>query len=127
MNRAVVIRVGDEEFNATLTDEYSPETVQKILEALPITGSAMQWGDEIYFAIPVQQGEENAQERVRKGQLGYWPAGNCFCIFYGKTPMSRSEEEIVPASPVNVIGTIENPDGLKAHSAGEPVTITPAG
>ena len=60
---------------------------------------------------------------VRKGDLGYWPAGNCFCIFYGRTPMSPSEEEIVPASAVNVIGSIENPDGLKSHTSGEAVSI----
>ena len=119
----IVIQVGEEEFAAQLTDDGSPNTVRDILNALPIQSIAKQWGDEIYFEIPVDMDEENAQATVRKGDLGYWPAGNCFCIFYGKTPMSTSEDEVIPASPVNVIGRIENAEALKGHAAGEKVTI----
>ncbi|MHC4479732.1 MAG: cyclophilin-like fold protein [Planctomycetota bacterium] len=123
MMARITIQVGDEQFSAQLSPEASPQTVEQILAALPIESVARQWGDEIYFEIPVDTGEEDAQATVSKGDLGYWPAGNCFCIFYGKTPMSRSEEEIVPASPVNVIGNIDDPEGLKKHAAGEPVVI----
>ena len=118
------IQVGDEEFDATLTEETAPETVRKILAALPIESMAKTWGEEIYFEIPVTIGAENARETVSKGDLGYWPAGECFCIFFGKTPMTTSEDDIKPASAVNVIGRIENPDALKNHRAGEPVRIT---
>jgi len=119
----IVIRVGDEEFAARLVEERSPQTVGRILEALPIHATASQWGDEIYFSIPVDVGEENAVAQVKVGDLGYWPAGNCFCIFYGRTPMSPSEDQIVPASPVNVIGTIQGAERLKAHGAAEAVSI----
>ena len=119
----IVIQVGDEEFGGELIVEHSPRTAQAILSALPIEATAMQWGDEIYFEITVDMAPENARSKVSKGDLGYWPEGNCFCIFYGKTPMSTSEAEIVPASPVNVIGRIENPDGLKKHSANEKVCV----
>jgi hypothetical protein len=119
----IVIQVGDEEFAARLSEERSPETVRRILEALPIQATASTWGDEVYFAIPVDMAEENAVAQVRVGDLGYWPAGSCFCIFYGRTPMSRSDEAIVPASPVNLIGTVEAAERLKAHRAGEEVAI----
>ena len=119
----IVIEVGSDACQAQLDDSSSPATVSAILAALPIEGSANLWGDEIYFEIPVDLGEENARATVAKGDLGYWPAGNCFCIFYGKTPMSTSEDEIVPASPVNVIGTIENAHGLKSHAGGEQVVV----
>ena len=119
----IVIQIGAEEFKATLTDDRSPKTVRRILDALPIRATAMKWGDEIYFEIPVQVAAENAQATVHKGDLGYWPDGSCFCIFYGKTPMSKSEDAIIPASPVNVIGAIENPQGLKKHRSGEQVII----
>ncbi len=121
----IKIQVGEEEFDATLTEESAPETVRKILNALPIESAAQTWGEEIYFEIPVSMAEENAVSTVSKGDLGYWPAGECFCIFFGKTPMTTSEDQIKPASPVNPIGRIENPDALKKHSAGEPVRITP--
>ena len=39
------------------------------------------------------------------GDLGYWPPGSAFCIFFGPTPMSEGQE-IRPASPVNVFGRV---------------------
>jgi hypothetical protein len=42
---------------------------------------------------------------VELGDLGYWPTGHAFCIFYGRTPAS-GDDDIVPASPVDVIGRV---------------------
>lgn len=81
-------------------------TADAIWEALPIEARGSTWGDEIYFAIPVNLDEEDAQELVDLGDLGYWPPGHAFCIFFGRTPMSRGNE-IRPASPVNVLGKVE--------------------
>ena len=39
------------------------------------------------------------------GDLGYWPPGNAFCIFFGKTPVS-TDKEIRPASAVCIIGKL---------------------
>jgi len=121
---SIKIQVGQEEFDATLTEEDAPQTVRKILDVLPIESTAMTWGEEIYFEIPVSMGQENSRDTVAKGELGYWPAGKGFCIFFGKTPISQSEQEIKPASAVNVVGRIENPDALKKHRDGETVRIT---
>lgn len=120
----IKILVGDEEFDAVLQEDSAPETVAKIIHALPIEAIANTWGEEIYFEISVRTNAENAVETVRVGDLGFWPAGSAFCIFYGKTPMSSSEEEIKPASEVNPIGRIENPEALKKHAAGERVVIS---
>jgi hypothetical protein len=122
----VTIVVGEEEFEAVLDEESAPETVRAIGEVLPIEGTASTWGDEIYFTIPVDAGPENGVETVSVGDLGYWPQGNAFCIFYGKTPMSRSKEEIVPASAVNPIGRIEGAERLKQHEEGERVRVEKA-
>ena len=123
MEHRIAIEVGGDAFEARLDDERAPETVRLILDALPIASTARTWGDEIYFEIPVDADEENGVTRVSKGDLGYWPAGNCFCIFYGRTPMSPSDDEIVPASAVNLIGTVDDPDGFKRHAAGEDVVV----
>jgi hypothetical protein len=117
------ITVEDETFEAQLDEKDAPETVQAIREALPLEASARTWGEEIYFAIPVHVGQENARETVSLGDIGYWPRGNAFCIFYGKTPMTENEEEIVPASPVNLIGWIEDAERLKEHSEGATIRI----
>lgn len=109
----IKIEIEGEVFSATLTKEFAPKTVEKIVEVMPIESEVMTWGDEVYFDVPVDIGEENAKETVSKGDVGYWPEGKTLCIFYGKTPISDSEEEIRPASAVNIVGRIEEPDRLK--------------
>jgi len=54
----------------------------------------------------VKAGLEQGQEVVDRGDLGYWPPGNAFCIFFGPTPASQGDE-IRPASAVTVIGRVE--------------------
>lgn len=103
MDKKIKIKAGNTEMDAMLND--SP-TAQEIWEALPIEAKADTWGDEIYFSIPVKAPlEKTAQELVQVGDLGYWPSGNAFCIFFGPTPISRGNE-VRPASAVNVIGRI---------------------
>lgn len=107
---------------ASLSDK-SPVTAKSIYDALPITGRANLWGDEIYFSIPVEAEPENGKTVVELGDLGYWPPGNAFCIFFGLTPMSRGDE-IRPASAVNVFGKITgDPRVFKKVRNGETVTI----
>lgn len=118
------IRVGDEDFEGVLDDSKAPDTVAGIIDALPIEEFSNTWGDEIYFAIPVEVRRENAVSTVSVGDMAYWPEGHAFCIFYGKTPMSQNDDEIIPASPVNPVGTISSPDRLKTHRSGEKVRIT---
>ena len=55
----------------------------------------------------MRAGEENPQVVVERGDIGYWPPGEALCIFFGQTPISRGEE-IKPASPVNIIGRVED-------------------
>lgn len=81
-------------------------TADAIWEALPIEGRANRWGDEIYFRIGLGLPEEDAREVVEVGDLGYWPPGQAFCVFFGPTPASQGTEPRA-ASPVNVFGRIE--------------------
>jgi hypothetical protein len=100
-------------FEVVLTAEFSPRTAAKLIEALPLESDVMTWGDELYFEIPVVMGAENAKERVRKGDIAYWPPGRALCIFYGKTPLSDSEDKIIPTSAVNIVGLLMEPERLK--------------
>ena len=102
MRKTIRIEVGDIELEAVLNDS---RTADAIWEVLPLKARFNTWGDEIYFAIPVSIELENGQELVEVGDLGYWPQGNAFCIFFGPTPMSRGEE-VRPASAVTVFGNI---------------------
>jgi uncharacterized protein len=99
------------------------KTAAMIWDALPLNAVASTWGDEIYFAIPVKTGPENAVSVVREGDLAYWPEGNCFCIFFGKTPASTANE-IKPASPVNLVGRFSGaPELWKKVSAGDMIRL----
>lgn len=101
--RQIKITAGPVEAIADLDD--SP-TADAIWEALPIKGQANTWGDEIYFDIPVfLDPSAGAREAVAVGELGYWPPGHAFCIFFGRTPASRGDEPRA-ASAVNVFGRV---------------------
>jgi hypothetical protein len=119
--RHIVIRAGAVQVTAELN---SSRTADAVWNALPLSAVANTWGDEIYFAIPVKLNEDNTQETVALGDLGYWPPGHAFCMFFGPTPASRGKE-IRPASPVNVLGRITgDPTVLKKVHDGEKVTLT---
>ena len=123
MPRTIRITAGNVTMDATLNETA---TASEIWDALPITARANIWGDEIYFAIPFHRAEENAKATVGLGDLGYWPPGNAFCIFYGPTPMSRGDE-IRPASPVNIVGkVVGDAKAFKQVSSDTKVTITEA-
>ena len=103
MEKKIRILVSEIKIEAELN---ASKTAQLIWEALPIEGKANLWGEEIYFAIPVKTGlEAGSREVVSAGELGYWPTGHAFCIFFGPTPASRGDE-IRAASSVNILGRI---------------------
>ncbi|KKK49235.1 hypothetical protein LCGC14_3137080, partial [marine sediment metagenome] len=79
MKRTIQIKVDGIECEATLNNS---RTAEAIWEALPIVASINTWGDEVYFAIPVKLELEEGQELVAVGDLGYWPTGSAFCIFF---------------------------------------------
>ena len=99
----ITITIGPLSMEAELQD--SP-TAEKIAKVLPLRAPFDTWGDEIYLAIPVEAGlDHTARDVVEPGDLGYWPTGQAFCIFFGQTPMS-TPGKIVPASAVNIVGKV---------------------
>jgi hypothetical protein len=104
MPRRIRITAGALAAEATLNGS---STATLIWNALPIEARGETWGDEIYFGIPVKaELETDAKEVVGLGDLGYWPPGSAFCIFFGPTPSSRNPNEIRPYSAVNVVGKL---------------------
>ena len=101
--RRIIIEAGDVEVAAVLG---TSETADLVWDALPIQASASTWGDEVYFRTDISAEEQDGQEVVEMGAVAYWPPGQALCLFFGPTHAS-SGDEIRPASPVNVIGSIE--------------------
>jgi hypothetical protein len=101
--RHIKIRTESVEAIAEINDG---PTADAIWEALPIKGQANIWGDEIYFEVLVYlEASADAREAVAVGELGYWPPGHAFCIFFGPTPASQNDEPRA-ASAVNVFGRV---------------------
>jgi hypothetical protein len=119
--RKIRITAGDVSATGVLEDNA---TADAIWDALPISANANTWGDEIYFSIPVHEEEaDDADDVVEMGALAYWPPGNAFCIFFGKTPASRGDD-IRAASAVNRLGKIEGDATVfKKVSGGTTITI----
>lgn len=107
----ILIKAKKVEMAATLNDSA---TAQKIWAALPIESTARLWGKEVYFEIPVHMDPDDAQAKVPSGTVAFWPDGDCLCLFYGQTP----------ASPVNVVGTLDgDPNELAQIKSGEPIRV----
>ena len=117
------IRITTGEISAT-AELFENLTANAIWDALPIEAQINTWGEEIYFEVPVYLDQaDDAREIVDMGNLGYWPTGHAFCIFFGPTPVSRGNE-IRPASAVNVFGQIEgDATGFTDAAAGNSIRI----
>ena len=101
--KSIKITAGTVTLFAELNDS---QTADAIWNALPFKGVANTWGDEIYFEIPVEIDKEpDARAEVAVGELGYWPSGEAFCIFFGPTPISSGSRPQA-ASLVNIFGNV---------------------
>lgn len=120
--KKIVISTGDVSLLGELNDSA---TAHAIWEALPIEGAAKTWGDEVYFEIPVTADEaEDARALVEVGELGYWPVGQAFCLFFGPTPASTDDRPRA-YSPVNIVGRIlDDATQLRTVRDGDPVRVT---
>jgi len=94
------------QIKAKLLTDKNPETCKAIWENLPFELNLSKWGEELYGEIPVSIDEENSQVDCEVGDIGYWPDGKGFCIFFGPTPVSKDDKPKA-ASPVNIFAKIK--------------------
>src|SRR5262245_11815066 len=100
-------------------------TARAVAAALPISSSALTWGEEVYFEIPVNvAAAKDARAAVTPGEIAYWPDGHSIALGFGRTPISRGDETRL-ASPCNVFAkAIGNVKALAKVRAGTKVSVT---
>jgi hypothetical protein len=103
-------------------------TAQAVAKALPLTSSAMTWGEEVYFEIPVKVAREaDARAVVIPGEIAYWPEGHCIALGFGSTPISQGDETRL-ASPCNIFAkALGDVKALAQVRAGARIKLTAAG
>jgi uncharacterized protein len=116
MPTPIRITIGRTALKAELFDT---PCAQAIAAALPIETRPNEWGDEFYFTISVNHPlDPSATEKVKVGDIGYWPPGQALALFFGPTPMSSGADP-VPASAVNLVGRISEDPRLLKKEKGE--------
>ncbi|MDQ2049961.1 cyclophilin-like family protein [Natronolimnohabitans sp. A-GB9] len=118
---ALRVTVDDRTLEATWTDD-APETRAKLMDAFPVAGEAVRWGDELYFDVSLDAPPEDAREVVPEGAIAYWPAGGKLCLFWGPTPASVDDEPRA-AAPVTVVARIDDVSPLSDLEGGARVRL----
>jgi hypothetical protein len=119
--RRIRMVIGSVTLDAELLDT---PTAEAIYRAAPFKSEARTWGEEVYFAAPVQAAREpDARDVVQPGELAFWIEGRCIAIGYGRTPVSRGDE-IRLAARTNIWGrALGDVRQLKQVRPGAPISV----
>jgi uncharacterized protein len=97
-----------------IADLNDSSTSRALAGVMPLEAPAQRWGDELYFTVPVHHDHDRPVDQVESGDVGFWPPGDAFCIFFGQQPVG----------PVNPIGkAIGDATVLRAVEGGQSVRV----
>ncbi len=119
--RRITITVGPVTLAAELLETPTADAVWQVL---PITSTARTWGDEVYFAVPVEAAlEADARDVVEAGEIAFWVEGASIAIGFGRTPISRGDEIRLAARTNIWARALADVTRLGGASDGDPVRV----
>ncbi len=119
--KQIIFKIGSSSIAATLR---KTPTAENIAQLLPIESTAQTWGEEVYFATPVESElEEDARAVVEAGEIAFWVEGQCIAIGFGATPISRGSEIRLAARTNIWADAIDDVRNLGEVQPGDPVLV----
>lgn len=107
----IKLEIGGLTFDVELYDGAGSKA---LLASLPEEISMSRWGDEFYGGCSANVEEDDTLRDIYEaGEIAFWPPGNAFCVFFGRTPASTDSRPRM-ASPGVPLGRIKgDSSGLK--------------
>ena len=100
--------------NCELKRHLSPKTVGIINRSIPLKGNVHKFNlRAIYFEVNINSGIERSKKEFKKGDIAFYPVGNCICFFYEDFVYSKS------MTPIGKIVT--NIDELSSATVGDEI------
>ena len=76
--------------NCELKRHLSPKTVGMISRSIPLKGNVHRFGASgIYFGIQITSGVERPRNEFKRGDIAFYPVGNCICFFYNDSKQAK--------------------------------------
>ena len=111
----VNLTIGGRPVRLMLLDDAAPTICSAFRACLPLDSFAVHAkfaGEELIAMLPFYEGPENEVPSVAPGDIGYYPARQTLCLFYG---------EIVPFASVSLFARVHPDDLGAAQEAGRAV------
>lgn len=78
----------------SLSKIYAPNTVNKLLNQLPLDGRVESRDGWLYFIIDASLSPEKPRRTCKPGWIAYWPLGKAICLFYKAVNLSSTVNRI---------------------------------
>ena len=111
----VTLTIGGRSVRVLLLDADAPRICSAFRACLPLDSFAVHAkfaGEELIAMLPFYEGPENEVRSVAPGDIGYYPARQTLCLFYG---------EIMPFASVSLFARVHPDDLGAAQEAGRAV------
>ena len=111
----VTLTIGGRPVRVVLLEDDAPRICSAFRACLPLGSFAVHAkfaGEELIAMLPFYEGPENEVPSVAPGDIGYYPARQTLCLFYG---------EIMPFASVSLFARVHPDDLGAAQEAGRAV------